>query len=120
MAPYIQKLTPGSRSKYLELETKLLDWFKESRSQLKVITRCMIQAKAHSFANRAVYQDIYTNINVAKFSQKWVDSFMTRHNLVNRRKSQLLNGFLMIMLSYKTVFYFIYFTKEKKINIRYR
>ena len=68
VAPYIQMLTPGSRPKYLKLETELLDWFKESRSQLKVITRCMIQAKAHSFANRAVYQDIYTNINAAKFS----------------------------------------------------
>ena len=27
------------------------------------------------------------NINAAKFSQKWVDGFMTRHNLVNRRKT---------------------------------
>ena len=47
----------------------------------------MIQTKAHSFANRAVYQDIYMNINTAKFSQKWVDGFMTCHNLVNRRKT---------------------------------
>ena len=87
VAPYIQKLAPGSRPKYPELETELLDWFKESRSQLKVVTRYMIQAKARSFANRAVYQDMYTNINAAKFSQKWVDGFMTRHNLVNRRKT---------------------------------
>ena len=86
VTPYIQKLTPGSCLKYPELETELLDWFKESRSQLKVITHYMIQAKARSFANRAVYQDMYMNINAAKFSQKWVDGFMTRHNLVNRRK----------------------------------
>ena len=64
---YIQKLTPGSRLKYPELEIELLDWFKESQSQLKVVTRYMIQAKARSFANRAVYQDMYTNINTAKF-----------------------------------------------------
>ena len=67
VAPYIQKLTPGSRPKYPELETELLDWFKESRSQLKVITRYMIQIKAHSFANKAVYQEMYTNINTANF-----------------------------------------------------
>ena len=30
VAPYIQKLTPGSHLKYPELETELLDWFKES------------------------------------------------------------------------------------------
>jgi len=39
VAPYIQKLTPGSRPKYPELETELLDWFKKSQSQLKVVTR---------------------------------------------------------------------------------
>ena len=30
VAPYIQKLTSGSHLKYPELETELLDWFKES------------------------------------------------------------------------------------------
>ena len=63
VASYIQKLTPGLRLKYPELETELLDWFKEPRSQLKVVTRYMIQIKARSFANRAVYQDMYMNIN---------------------------------------------------------
>ena len=54
---------------------------------MKVVTHYIIQAKARSFANRAVYQDMYTNINAAKFSQKWVDGFMIHHNLVNRRKT---------------------------------
>ena len=82
VAPYIQKLISGSRLKYPELETELLNWF-------------MIQAKA---ANRAVYQEIYMNINTAKFSQKWIDSFMTHYNLVNRRKTtvaqQLSNNYI--------------------------
>ena len=43
VAPYIQKLTPGSRLKYPELETELLNWFKKSRSQLKVVICYMIQ-----------------------------------------------------------------------------
>ena len=42
VAPYIQKLSPGSRPKYSELEIELIDWFKESRSQLKVVTHYMI------------------------------------------------------------------------------
>ena len=57
VVPYIQKLTPGSHLKYPELETEPLDQFKESRSQLKVVIRYMIQAKACSFANRAVSLD---------------------------------------------------------------
>src|SRR5437763_1263967 len=117
VAPYIQKLTPGSRPKYPELETELLNWFKKSRSQLKVVTHYMIQAKAHSFANRAVYQDMYTNINTAKFSQKWVDSFMTCYNLVNTTVAQRLpDNYVKLQNSF--LFYILY--QKKKINIRYR
>lgn len=47
----------------------------------------MIQAKARSFAKRTIYQAMYPNINEAKFSQKWVNGFMTRYNLINRRKT---------------------------------
>ena len=42
VAPYVQKLSQGQRPKYLELEIELIDWFKESRSQLKVVNRYMI------------------------------------------------------------------------------
>jgi transposase-like protein len=87
VAPYIQKLVPGSHPKFPELETELIDWFKESQSQLKLVTRYMIQAKACFFAKKTTYQAMYPNINEAKFSQKWVDGFMSRHNLVNRRKT---------------------------------
>ena len=43
----------------------------------------MIQLKAHFLA----YQNMYSDIKEAKFSQKWVDGFMAHHNLVNRRKT---------------------------------
>ena len=47
----------------------------------------MIQAKARSFSKKVKYQEMYPHINEGKFSQKWVDGFMTCHNLVNRRKT---------------------------------
>ena len=49
VAPYIQKLISGSRLKYLELKTELLDWFKESQSQLKVVTCYMLSSKSTFF-----------------------------------------------------------------------
>ena len=88
-APYIQKLTTGARPKYPQLEVELMEWFRESRSQLKVVTRYMIQAKARSLSKKQVYQEEYPNIKNAKLSQKWVDGFMSRHNLVNRRKTTI-------------------------------
>ena len=46
----------------------------------------MIQIKACSLAKKTEYQIEYPNIKDAKFSQKWVNGFMSHHNLVNRRK----------------------------------
>jgi transposase-like protein len=87
VAPYTQKLVPGARPKYPQLETELMEWFKESRSQLKTVSRYMIQAKARTLAKKPVYETVYPDIKEAKLSQKWVDGFMSRHNLVNRRKT---------------------------------
>ena len=84
----------------------------------------MIQAKARSFANRAVYQEMYTNINTAKFSQKWVDGFMTHHNLVNRRKTTVAQRLPDDYVELQNSFYLIYFTKKRKsisviVNCKY-
>src|ERR1044072_4736572 len=87
VAPYTQKLVLGAWPKYPQLETELMEWFKESRSQLKTVSRYMIQTKARSLAKKPVYETMYSEIKEAKFSQKWVDGFMSRHNLVNRRKT---------------------------------
>ena len=88
-APYIQKLNTGAHPKYSQLEVELMEWFRESQSQLKVVSCYMIQAKACSLAKKQIYQTEYSDIKDAKFSQKWVDGFMTRHNLVNRRKTTI-------------------------------
>ena len=47
----------------------------------------MIQAKTRSIAKKPAYQSVYPDIKEAKFSQKWVDGFMSHHNLVNRQKT---------------------------------
>ena len=47
----------------------------------------MIQIKVCSLAKKQIYQMEYPDIKDAKFSQKWVDGFMTCHKLVNRRKT---------------------------------
>ncbi|CAG8754870.1 6098_t:CDS:2, partial [Racocetra persica] len=67
VVPYIQKLVSGAKPKYPELEA---DYY-------------MIQAKAHSLAATSSYQNQFHEIENHKFFQKWVDRFMSRHNLVN-------------------------------------
>ena len=47
----------------------------------------MVQAKARLLSKKESYQANYPDIKNAKFSQKWVDGFMSCHKLVNRRKT---------------------------------
>jgi hypothetical protein len=87
VAPYIQKLNIGARPKFPHLEDELMEWFTEARGQLKTVTRFMIQVKARTLAKKTSYQSEYPEVKNAKFSRKWVDGFMSRHNLSNRRKT---------------------------------
>jgi transposase-like protein len=87
VAPHVQKLNLGARPKFPHLEDELMEWFTEARNQLKTVTRYMIQVKAQSLAKS--YQSEYPQIRNGKFSRKWVDGFMSRHNLSNRRKTTI-------------------------------
>jgi transposase-like protein len=86
-APYVQKLNIGARPKYLQLEEELLEWVRDLRRQLKTVTRYMIGAKARSLAHKQEYRSLYPDIHKCQFSHKWVDGFMSRHSLVNRRRT---------------------------------
>ena len=99
-----------------------MEWFKESRNQLKTVSRYMIQAKVCSLAKKPAYETMYSDIKEAKFSQKWVDGFMSRHNLVNRRKTtvaQRLSENYIEQQANKMIFYHMCFFVEKNINIHY-
>uniref|UniRef100_U9UVR8 Uncharacterized protein n=1 Tax=Rhizophagus irregularis (strain DAOM 181602 / DAOM 197198 / MUCL 43194) TaxID=747089 RepID=U9UVR8_RHIID len=67
----------------------------------------MIQAKARPLAKRPVYETLYPSIKEGKFSRKWVDDFISRHNLVDRRKITVAqwqqNDFLSCAFSNTTV-----------------
>ena len=85
--PYVQRLNTGARPKYPLLEDELLEWFRELRRQLKTVTRYMIGAKARNMAHKQEYRTLYPDVLNCKFSHKWVDGFMSRNSLVNRRRT---------------------------------
>ena len=45
----------------------------------------MIQVKAKTFAWQQEWQNICPDVQYFKFSHKWLDGFMVRYNLSNRR-----------------------------------
>ncbi|CAG8784740.1 15577_t:CDS:1, partial [Racocetra persica] len=61
-ASYIQKLSHGARLRYPKLEAELIEWFRDLRSQQKVVSQFMIQAKACSLCATSCYQNKYEEI----------------------------------------------------------
>jgi DDE superfamily endonuclease/Tc5 transposase DNA-binding domain/CENP-B N-terminal DNA-binding domain len=87
--PSLKRLNKGRPPKYPALEVALVEWVKERRNNQQAVTRQMIQAKARSSAQQQEWQDIYLDVQYFMFSHKWLDGFMVRNNLSNRRRTTI-------------------------------
>jgi len=85
-APYLLKLHSGRQPFFSDLEQELAKWILDCRAQSLPITRNMAIKKAKELAQTDNYQEKYPNIFSFKFSSKWMDCFMVRHDLSNRRR----------------------------------
>ncbi|CAG8829228.1 15606_t:CDS:2, partial [Dentiscutata erythropus] len=64
-------------------------WVQELRSKLKPVTRAIIQIKAKTLSQKSPYITYCSGITESKFSNKWVDGFMTRYKLSNQRRTSI-------------------------------
>lgn len=87
--PGVKRLNRGASPKYPALETALVTWVKEKRRNQNVVTRSMIQMKAKALAQQNQWRVICTGIESFAFSNKWLDGFMNRNNLSNRRRTTI-------------------------------
>lgn len=86
-APHLLKLHKGRPPFFSDLEDELAVWITECREKHLAITRNMAIKKAIELSKTNEYQTKYPNINSFKFSRKWLDCFMVRYNLSNRRRT---------------------------------
>jgi hypothetical protein len=89
LASYTQKLHPGRSAALPELEKSLFEWVQSLREASNTVTRNMVIKKAKKLATTAEMKQIYTTINNFKFSNKWLDGFINRYNLSNRRRTTI-------------------------------
>ncbi|CAG8640541.1 601_t:CDS:2, partial [Scutellospora calospora] len=55
--------------------------------QLKTVIRFMISAKARNLAERQEYRTLYPDILECRFTQKWMNRFMSHYRLVNHQRT---------------------------------
>jgi transposase-like protein len=87
--PGVKRLNIGVKPKYPALETALVTWVKEKRKNQNAVTRSMIQIKAQTLAQQRQWQVMCSGIRSFRFSNKWLDGFMSRNKLSNRRRTTI-------------------------------
>jgi hypothetical protein len=78
------KLHKGKPPMYPQLEKVLFDWIVQQRQLQHTVTRMLITVKAYLLAQNVDFQNL-PNIQAFKFSNRWLDGFLNRYNLSNRR-----------------------------------
>ena len=88
-APYIKKLHPERSPSLPELEKPLFQWLQNLRQESKAIIHNMVVKKAKKMAEADEMKQLYPTIQDFKFSNKWLDSFIGKYNLSNRRRTTI-------------------------------
>jgi hypothetical protein len=78
------KLHKGRLPEYSQLESVLFDWITEQRQLQNPVTRLLIITKVYSLVQNTDFKNL-PNIQEFKFSNSWLDGFLDRYNLSNRR-----------------------------------
>jgi len=86
---HLYKLHKGREPFFPDLELELATWITECRVRSLPITRNIATKKAKELSQNVEFQRKYPSISLFKFSNKWMDCFMVRHDLSNRRRTTL-------------------------------
>ena len=81
------KLHSGKPAKYPKLEDDLFVWISEKRASRHAVSQKLIINKAISLSRNKVF--LASNLGIAdfKFSNKWLDAFLGRYDLGERRRT---------------------------------
>ena len=120
-APHVLKVHPGKFPKYSNLEDDLFSWIMEKRENGNAVTRKLITCKAISLSkNREV---LLNNPGIAgfKFSSKWLDGFLGRYDLTQRRRTtvaqQLPSDLIEVQQSFLS--YVLYMRMQYNYPLKY-
>jgi hypothetical protein len=84
---YVTKLHSGKPPNYPNLEDDLFTWVCEKRANGIAITRKLITRKAISLSKNREFLANNPGVAGFKFSSKWLDGFLGRYDLTERRKT---------------------------------
>jgi len=120
-APHVMKVHPGKFPKYSNLEDDLFSWIMEKRENGNAVTRKLITCKAISLSKNREF--LLNNPGIAgfKFSSKWLDGFLGRYDLTQRRRTtvaqQLPSDLIEVQQSFLS--YVLYMRMQHNYPLKY-
>jgi hypothetical protein len=120
-APHVAKLHPGKPAKYPKLEDDLFAWISEKRANGNAITRKIITNKAISLSKSPEFLANNPGIAGFKFSPKWLDGFLGRYDLSERRRTTVAQQLPSDLIEKQNIFlsYVMYLRIHNKYELKY-
>lgn len=103
-APHVTKLHPGKSAKYPSLEDDLFIWVCERRTNQHSVSRKLIIKKAITLSRDQNFLANNPSVTEFKFSRKWLDGFLKRHDLSERRRTTVAQQLPPDLLEKQNVF----------------
>src|SRR6266496_2452486 len=120
-ASHVAKLHPGKLAKYPKLEDDLFVWIGEKRASGHAVSQKLITNKAISLSRNKVF--LASNLGIAgfKFSNKWLDAFLRRYDLEERRRTTVSQILPQNLIEIQNIFlsYIMYLRIHNKYPLKY-
>lgn len=120
-APHVAKIHPGKLPKYPNLEDNLFSWIIEKRENGNAVTRKLITRKAISLSKDQEFLRNNPGIAGFKFSSKWLDGFLGRYDLSQRRKTTVAQQLPSDLIEFQQSFlsYMLYMRMQHNYPLKY-
>lgn len=120
-APHVIKLHSGKPVKYPSLENDLFEWVCEKRKNQIAVTRKLITNKAIILSKDQEFVADNPDITTFKFSSKWLNGFLARYDLCDRRRTTVSQQLPPDLLEKQNVFlsYILYRRIQHDYPLKY-
>jgi transposase-like protein len=120
-SPHVIKLHLGKPAKYPKLEDDLFAWISEKRANGNAVTQKFITSKAISLSKSPEFLINNPGIVGFKFSSQWLDGFLGRYDLSNRRRTTVAQKLPSELIEIQNIFlsYVMYLRIHNKYQLKY-
>jgi len=115
-APYLLTLNRGRPAQYPLLEERLVEWIETLRNKQMAVTQKIVVTKAKQLVRINEIKEAYPNIGDFRFSNSWLNGFLYRNELSNRRRTTVSQHLPKDLIDLQNEFLSLVLFKHRQYN----